>query len=53
VLTLASELQVRPLSARLRRFLPPGSTGLAMVAGEPLLLMTPESTTPEGSRGFR
>jgi hypothetical protein len=41
VLTLASQLDVRPLSRRLRRFLPHGSNGLAMVAGEPMLMMTP------------
>jgi hypothetical protein len=41
VLTLASELEVRPLTPRLRRFLPHGSSGLAILAGEPMLLMTP------------
>ena len=39
VLTLAGDLAVQPLSARLRRFLPPGSSGLAMHAGEPIVLM--------------
>jgi hypothetical protein len=39
VLTLAGELRVQPLSARLRRFLPAGSAGLALLAGEPLVLM--------------
>lgn len=42
VLTLAGELAARPLSARLRHFLPPGAAGLAMLAGEPLLLMARE-----------
>ena len=40
VLTLAAELAVRPLSARLRPHLPAGSAGLALLAGEPLVLMT-------------
>ena len=42
VLTLAADLAVQPLSARLRRFLPAGSTGLAMLAGEPIVLMLRE-----------
>lgn len=42
VLTLAGNLAVQPLSARLRRFLPAGSTGLAMLAGEPIVLMARE-----------
>lgn len=39
VLTLAADLMVRPLSARLRPFLPAGSAGLAMLAGEPIVLL--------------
>lgn len=39
VLTLAEELPVRPLSTLLRRFLPPGSSGLALHGGEPILLL--------------
>jgi hypothetical protein len=46
VLTLAGELRVQPLSARLRRFLPAGSAGLALLAGEPLVLMTREAEVP-------
>lgn len=42
VLTLAGELAARPLSPRLRHFLPPGAAGLAMLAGEPLVLMARE-----------
>lgn len=42
VLTLAGDLAVQPLSARLRRFLPAGSNGLAMHAGEPVVLMMQE-----------
>lgn len=42
VLTLAGDLAVQPLSARLRRFLPAGSSGLAMHAGEPIVLMLRE-----------
>lgn len=42
VLTLASELPARPLSARLRHFLPPGAAGLAILAGDPLVLMARE-----------
>lgn len=42
VLTLAGDLLPRPVSARLRRFLPPGADGLAMLAGEPLVLMARE-----------
>ena len=42
VLTLAADLAVQPLSARLRHFLPAGSTGLAMLAGEPIVLMLRE-----------
>lgn len=42
VLTLAGNLAVQPLSARLRRFLPAGSSGLAMHAGEPIVLMLRE-----------
>ena len=33
------ELRVQPVSARLRRFLPAGSAGLALLAGEPVVLM--------------
>lgn len=39
VVTLAAELAVRPLSARLRHFLPAGAAGLALLAGEPLVLL--------------
>ena len=39
VLTLAAELAVRPLSSRLRHFLPAGAAGLALLAGEPLVLL--------------
>lgn len=39
VVTLAGDLAVQPLSDRLRRFLPAGSSGLAMHAGEPIVLM--------------
>lgn len=42
VLTLAGELAPRPLSARLRHLLPPGAAGLAMFAGEPLVVMARE-----------
>lgn len=42
VLTLAGELVARPLSPRLRHFLPSGAAGLAMLAGEPLVLMARE-----------
>jgi hypothetical protein len=42
VLTLAGELRTRPVSARLRHFLPPGAAGLAILAGEPLVLMARE-----------
>ena len=42
VLTLAGELAPRPLSARLRHLLPPGAAGLAMLAGEPLVVMARE-----------
>ncbi len=42
VLTLAEDLAVQPLSARLRRFLPAGSSGLAILAGEPIVLMMRE-----------
>ncbi|MEO8198090.1 MAG: hypothetical protein ABI689_15335 [Thermoanaerobaculia bacterium] len=43
VLTLVGELVARPLSPRLRQLLPPGAAGLAMLAGEPLVLMARES----------
>ncbi len=43
VLTLAGELSPRPLSARLRHLLPPGASGLAMLAGEPLVVMAREA----------
>ncbi len=46
VLTLAGELQIRPLSRRLRRFLPRGSSGLAMHGGEPILLMAQAGGPP-------
>lgn len=39
VVILAAELAVRPLSARLRHFLPAGAAGLALLAGEPLVLL--------------
>lgn len=42
VLTLATDLRIRPLSPRLRRFLPAGSGGLSIHAGEPLLVLAPE-----------
>ena len=42
VLTLAGDLSPRPLSARLRHLLPPGASGLAMLAGEPLVVMARE-----------
>lgn len=42
VLTLAGGLAPRPLSPRLRHFLPPGAAGLALLAGEPLVIMTRE-----------
>ena len=48
VLTLAADLVVRPLSARLRSHLPAGSTGLAILAGEPLVLMTREVEVQHG-----
>lgn len=46
VLTLAGDLRIRPLSARLRRFLPQESSALAMLAGEPMVLMTREGGVP-------
>lgn len=46
VLTLAGELRIRPLSLRLSHYLPRGSSGLAMFAGEPVVLMARESEVP-------
>ncbi len=46
VLTLAGELRIRPLSTRLSHFLPRDSSGLAMFAGEPVVLMARESAVP-------
>jgi hypothetical protein len=46
VVTLAGDLAVQPLSDRLRRFLPAGSSGLAMHAGEPIVLMMRQGGAP-------
>lgn len=46
VLTVAGNLRIHPLSGRLRRFLPAGAAGLALLAGEPLVLMAPEGEIP-------
>ncbi len=46
VLSVASNLRVHPLSARLRPFLPAGASGLALHAGEPLVLMAREGELP-------
>ncbi|MEO7794786.1 MAG: hypothetical protein ABIV06_08440 [Thermoanaerobaculia bacterium] len=46
VLTLAAELRIQPVSQLLRRFLPRGSSGLAMHGGEPLLLLAPDTEAP-------
>ncbi len=42
VLTLDGDLTARPLSHRIRRFLPPGAAGLALFAGEPLVILSRE-----------
>lgn len=46
VLRLAGELEARPLSARLRAFLPSEAAGLAMLGGEPLVLMARAAEVP-------
>jgi hypothetical protein len=47
VLTLAGDVRIQPLSSRLRRFLPQGSCGLAMLAGEPMVLLAREGEVPD------
>lgn len=46
VLTLAADLRVQPLTRRLRRFLPAGASGLALLAGEPLVLLALRAEAP-------
>jgi hypothetical protein len=49
VLTLAADLAIHPVSARLRRFLPAESAGLSLFAGEPLLLLGSTALAPKAA----